>query len=506
MKRILILSIFTIFIILSFLPKDAHAISYELQVEDSNGMCEVIGGIWDTGTNTCTINNILRLDAGDLVTVDSDVTLMVNGAIGNLGTINNSGTISSNPGSSIQNYGTINNSGTIANNSGGRIYNGGTINNRCNSTILGLVDGNSSINICNTLHFMAAQNGNWNDPATWGGLNFPITINSGDTVTIPAGITVTIPSGVTPTDFGTINNFGILYTNSGSTIYINSGGTITNSGAINNSGSIALSGGASSIDHGAINNTGTIIINSGGIITNDENAGSTIINSGGMINRGSITLYDALFNNNGTFNSSGTFSFGGDGASRFENGAKGILYNSGDLALSIPRGYFDEGGIINNTGTINLQGCPFCDGGVYTNGGVIFNIGGHIDNENSLFVNSASGSIINNGTLLNGPAQFGNIADITNEGHIKNNKAGLINNNDGAIITNNNIIDNLGTITNNYSGIINNSGSINDFCVGVVNNSGTITGNPVTNFCKIASLSNTYMSFLRTILWFFTEI
>ena len=73
----------------------------ELQVGNSNGTCEVIGGTWDSGTNTCTINANLTINTGKLLTIDSGVTLTVTGIISNSGIIYNSGTINEECGSSI---------------------------------------------------------------------------------------------------------------------------------------------------------------------------------------------------------------------------------------------------------------------------------------------------------------------------------------------------------------------------------------------------------------------
>src|SRR5437660_7941385 len=52
-----------------FSPHDAYAItSYELQSGDANGGCEAIGGTWDSGKSTCTLNSNLTLNGGDLLT------------------------------------------------------------------------------------------------------------------------------------------------------------------------------------------------------------------------------------------------------------------------------------------------------------------------------------------------------------------------------------------------------------------------------------------------------
>src|SRR2546427_12795705 len=96
LNKILILPVIAVLItILSFLPQyAAGATSYELQVGDSNRACEIIGGTWNSSTNTCTLNTNFTINAGDSLTIDSGVTLVNYGFItNNGGIINNSGTI-----------------------------------------------------------------------------------------------------------------------------------------------------------------------------------------------------------------------------------------------------------------------------------------------------------------------------------------------------------------------------------------------------------------------------
>src|SRR5437879_1153805 len=127
-----------------------------------------------------------------------------------------------------------------------------------------------SVHDAQATSFSAIQSGNWNDAATWGSSNPPLTINSTDTVTIPAGISVTIQNGdYIENYFGHINNTGELN--------INAGGTITNF-------------------------VGIIINNSGGTITNNGDIGTkgTILNNGTIINNATIGNYlDGKVNNRG---------------------------------------------------------------------------------------------------------------------------------------------------------------------------------------------------------------
>src|SRR5437588_1239427 len=100
--------------------------SYELQVGNANGACEAIGGRWNSGTNTCTLDGTLLLNVGDTLTIDSNVILDATGRFINFGTFNN--------------FGTITNSGGFTNL--------GTINKECGASIIGNpVQGTAPVNI-----------------------------------------------------------------------------------------------------------------------------------------------------------------------------------------------------------------------------------------------------------------------------------------------------------------------------------------------------------------------
>jgi hypothetical protein len=161
---------------------DAYAVSHTLS---DNLSCTYatqnggLGGTWDSSSNTCTIN-YLTLNSADTLTVVSGVTLVIDQAISNSGSIHNSGIITinngaifyntvgslvNNEGATINNNGTINNSSTINNKAGGTInnnaviggtggyiINSGTINNGNSGNLNGKIDDNGgSINNSNTV-------------------------------------------------------------------------------------------------------------------------------------------------------------------------------------------------------------------------------------------------------------------------------------------------------------------------------------------------------------------
>lgn len=206
-----LLSIFALSIFLvAFSVPDAHATTFELNNNDSNGVCEnEIGGTWDSNTSTCTANsstlNFITLQ------IDNGVTVNYQGGAGIInqvnGIIDNFGTITINSGGGFSNIGpiaTVNNSGTININSasissGGPFYNSGTINLNSGSTFS--VD--STVNNSGTINVNSGGSIN-ND--------YIINVNSG----------------------GSINNYGAITNHPGGTITNQPGGTIANPGIITN--------------------------------------------------------------------------------------------------------------------------------------------------------------------------------------------------------------------------------------------------------------------------------
>lgn len=157
-----------------------------------------------------TITNLV-INPGDILQINSGITLIITGTLENFGTINNDGT--------IFNFGTINNeAGIIENNAGAIIENsGGTINNESGFII----------------------------------------INSQSTI-INGGI---------------INNEGILENLSGGVLENPAGGTINNNGIIDNDGTIENDGVIFTSRNSVINNSG--IINGNQIQTSVSTGGSS---------------------------------------------------------------------------------------------------------------------------------------------------------------------------------------------------------------------------------------
>jgi len=181
--------------------------------------CNSIGGIWNSATSTCTIQNF-TVNSGETLTISTGVELIVRAGltINPGGTVSNSGTITvssccfsgliNNFDATIINTGTISiestgvfvnngitaNSGTITNNSAGEscagcagsgIINGGTINNT------GTINNNSGSTFDNT-------SGNINDNCG-GIINNIGTITGNQVVNIPCStpLSITAPPNIT---------------------------------------------------------------------------------------------------------------------------------------------------------------------------------------------------------------------------------------------------------------------------------------------------------------------
>jgi len=261
---------------------------------------------------------------------------------------------------------------------------------------------------------------------------------------------------------------------------INFGHTVTVSGTNSNSGLIQ--------NGGTLNFTGTF-----------TNTGFVAGENKGLINFGTVTI-SGTYNNNGLFENQGgtvTFDTGSQFFNNFASGnahfhneggtvtVKGTLTNSGDLH-QLTNGIMTIKGTLTNTGT----------NAVFDNraGATLNNDDGIIDGSLSNIFNKLGGKIDNTGTINNNiTSTLTNDAIINNlSGGIINNSGGNIINNDGATINNNtfatitlsDITNSIGTglLRNNSGGTITaNGGGFANISTGVINNSGTLSSNAASN-------------------------
>jgi len=279
-------------------------------------------------------------------------------------------------------------------------------------------------------NYIAVQNGNWNNPATWGGISPPIIVAPTDTLRIPTGITVTIPSGVSVT----IQDGSFCCNRVDGILNIDSGGSFTTDRH-------------SFFVNGELNNYGTFDVKKGfGSSTGRLNNYNLL-----MISENQILSVFGILNNYGSITGSGSISIAGPGK----------LFNFGTVDLP---------------GTIVVLG-TLVNSGNLSSHGIIYTV--------ILSTSNWLGLLDNQGTL-------NNFNELRNNGHFINNgifnNFSLLNNRPAedpfpaGIIDNNNIINNEGTITN--SATFNNFQTINNSCDAVYSGNPLI-GNPITDVCIV---------------------
>ncbi len=382
----------------------------------------------------------------------------------------------------------------------------------------------------------ASLGGSWDGSSTCTlGTNFEL--NPGDSLVIDPAAALAIPTGITLTNNGNITNYGKIanmpggiLANSGTITAFIANGTIVNDGSISNGvgGSIDIEhpaqasprvGSFNFTNSGVLDNLGTIV-NFGNFTNSAEasvtNSGTFSIESatinvgkfsapvtfnvGNFTNAvgGTVNVSGATINNTGLMTNAGTIAEQQNVFSRINN--LGTLTSNGTITNY---GYVvNVEGTIINSGTIsNIGGCTVVSCGTIANTGIVINeYGGNISNQGNFGNYNTNprkpqlGSLLNNGTLTNSNLFVNTLGSTTtNSGEINNtgtlSNMGLIGN--SGSISSSGLILNSGYIGNNSSGTITNSrtisntgtianlGALADACGGVIDPTGTITGNQV---------------------------
>lgn len=221
--------------------------------------------------------------------------------------------------------------------------------------------------------FIAVQNGNWDEPATWGGVPPPMVIDGGETVGIPAGINV------------------------------NAFDTIENSGKITVNGSLLIGTRLNNIEGGAIENNGNTEINIG-----------TLSNSGIIENHGSFQVSIGVLYNYGRLNNTGSFTSGVFQASGMING--GIITNNGNFYFI----HSGNDGVIVNNNNFTIGGMGGMNNGLLNNTGTLIIA---TDLQNGGTINNLDGATLQNDNVINNSGNIINFcgARILNNGHILGN-------------------------------------------------------------------------------------
>lgn len=392
--------------------------------------------------------------------------------------------------------------------------------------------------------FTATQDGDWDDPATWGlaPSEIPPTNTNGHVINIPPGIVVTVPLGVTVTGGGTITNEGdILVVGE---LDLRSNGVFNNlqTGTVTNTGTASFQG--TSSNSGLIDNQETMNTNFG-TFTNEANGRITnsktfSMISGHLINFGRIDNFDALsaqFSSTidneatGVINNDGNGTFlqvSGTSSSPLVMQNKGTINNLNQALISVRSdatlinrndGIIISNGAIGPNGPtasmINEQGgsitIQFPLGRLVTSNGASFENGGRITTfggveafgpitnlPTGIIDVEASGQILvftsqtfrNEGTVnLNG-VTFSPGLEVRSGGIFRN-IGGTVNNNSGLIdlqsgssfFNGNGLVENY-SIINLASLFDNTNGTLNNNCGGTINiTAGLVTGNPINETC-----------------------
>lgn len=459
------------------------------------------GGVWDGAK--CILNsdlvitsidsvlvaypNILYIQSGKTLTIDSGASLVNQGQIENYGALVNNGSLINSYAELRHHFPTATYSGNSLNS--GDLYFSGT-----------LPVGDTDVGVFST--------------------GIVDQVKQGDTLTIANGSSLTIPSGH-------------RFVNDG-TLIVNYGGTVNNNDRFENNDTVQISGDIIStnaltnslgaqlkilgstatlqINSGTLINLGTIenqgtfqnnaTINNGFTIGNsNDNAPNTLIdNQGSLINNGTI--------HNGNHNGSGSIETVGaiENYSTINNQGGSIIINQQYPAKRGSLTLYNASTVTNNgTLTLNAGGDMALNSGSTINNYLTFevfsnlsiNSGSEITNHSdaTLSTSDGAGRIINNGGIINNndssTMTLAPNTSILNSGSIINNASftsrGKIENDGRGLFENNNYFYNIGLITN-VSTIINNGdfGSTtafqNNYNGHIINYGGVITNNSTGTF------------------------
>jgi fibronectin-binding autotransporter adhesin len=499
-----------------------------------------VGAILNNGTiiNDANAGILIETDFDNAGTINNagsfanPTTLVTAPLLSNLGTINNSGTFNANQ---MTNTGNVNNTGTMT--IGQLILNSGVVNNTAGTMQL-QVGPTTNINLI--MNSAGAQldfdqtaltnSGQITNAGTVIGAGATILNTSTGQISNTGAFTVvslenqgSVMNNGTMTILGTgfsislglINDAGATFTNNGALYALLNNGFstngVTNQGTLINTGTVSV---AILENDGALSNlAGSFQINPTGAVfgpapgfVNATNAG-TITNAAGA----EFTLISSNLDNSGTVNNSGMFT--GDVNSSFINDSTGTLNNSGTFAAILDN---KDGGVVNNTGTMNLLESSNELGGTINNNAGTLQL--ESSNRNLGNFNNAAGAsvivttsstfengniIVNTGTFTNnGTLQNASGGNFENFGTLNNNLT--LENLAGSKILTTGTINNAGGLENSgtlqvgvgiFAGTLNNTGTINNTSGGFIdvtgggtfNNSGNLISDAQSNFSSEAN-------------------
>jgi hypothetical protein len=256
--------------------------------------------------------------------------------------------------------------------------------------------------------------------------NAGLSIEAGGTLNNTTTLAHSFLGAMINADQGVINNAGVINNNAGAQIITgNVLGSFTNSGTVNNAGSIVQTKSQMFFNSGAFNNSSYFTNRTDSFAINI----GTVNNSGRLLNMASYFRNDATINNTGELTSAIGGPLSASYRSRFINVAGATLNNTG-------------AGVVNNQ-----------FGSTLTNSGVIAN-DSRLNNTGAL---NNSGRINNAGVVNNGSA-----GSLNNNGSIANSAGGSLINSGGATLTNSGAIDNDSNFSNSGTLVIEANGRLSN--------------------------------------------
>lgn len=437
---------------------------------NNNGKVSIATNTTLTNNSNFTNNDYLVLDQSAVLTNYGTIHNEVNSEIYNLGIVNI--------------HGTLTNDGTFRNNINLIIHTSGTFNN--NVTFLNI--DYATLNNYGVFNNLMPIN-------NFGIINNYGVFNNNSTIENKSYSSCQIINhldGTFNNEVALINNYNRPLINHGTLINngsISNSGTITNNGTFNSHGTVTTMLVSFFITNGTMNNYGTFTNN-----WNSTNNG-TIINHGNIVNQKN-------FINNGTFSSSSTVqnslnaTFTNNIYKTLNNNSGGTFSNIGTInnngIINNNTGadlINNNGGFLNNFGTINNHGTLEVNGSLISyvtiNNSGILNVNNTLTCQDGGYVfNNINGTIIinQNGTM--------NIDDtiVNNDGTITNNFGGTVyisysNFTNNSLIQNHGIwtntiigkFDNNGTLINQAGGVLNSNNRLNNYVSGILNNDGSLT-------------------------------
>lgn len=503
---------------------------------DNNG--STIDSITNTGTITSGYVGIKNSAGGTITSINNSGTIISAGGTGGqailntsstIGTITNSGTISSVFTAITNTAGTIttlNNSGTITGRTGVYLLSNATIGTITNSNLIEATTGNA-IDVSNGQVGTLTNTADGHIKGGYGGVYNSGTITQITNAGLIDGLYAMLNEGTigSVTNSGTITSDGSAISNSGTITALTNSGTINSdsyTGIYNASGTIGsitneLGGTVSGGTAGVYNSDTITLLTNAGTISSGQNGIYNENRLDGVVNSGSITGSDgaAIFSSSviESINTSGTLTGSQHGIFN-DSGRIGNITNTGAITGTMYEGIFSINGTLGNISNLGA-GARITGGtaGIYSRRGDT----GSVTNEGTIqggsfgiYASGTMGNITNSG-MIDGDVYTGiwlasgTLGNITNtaSGTIQGGTAGIYNSDTIGNVTNNGTIfgNSYGIYNSTLMGDVTNTGSIigtsyygiyNGDTMGSLTNSGTISGGSygVYNSVKMGNLSN----------------